>query len=110
MDVADHNFNKVSHKILTDKLMKYGLDEQTVRKIINWLSGWAQRVMISGMKMEASNHQCNPGVNSGSSPVMIFVNDGKCCALSKFEDDTKLRGVVGRWCHPERPHQAGEMG
>lgn len=47
--------------------MRYGLDEQTM--IINWLSGWAQRVMISGMKLEANNHQCNPGVNTGSSSV-----------------------------------------
>lgn len=69
MDVADLNFSKVSHKILTDKLMKYGLSEQTVRRIINWLSGWAQRLMISDMKLEASNHQCNPGVNTGTSPV-----------------------------------------
>ena len=43
-------FDTFSHKILTDKLMKYGLDEQTVRWIGKWLNGWAQRVVISGMK------------------------------------------------------------
>ena len=32
-------FDTFSHKILTNKLMKYGLDEQTVRWFENWLNG-----------------------------------------------------------------------
>ncbi|KAK4818206.1 hypothetical protein QYF61_008590 [Mycteria americana] len=32
-------FDTASHNILTDKLMKYGLDEQTVKWIENWLNG-----------------------------------------------------------------------
>ncbi|GAB0182921.1 mitochondrial enolase superfamily member 1 [Grus japonensis] len=43
-------FDIVSHKILIDKLLMYGLDEQTVRWIENWLNGQAQRVIISGTK------------------------------------------------------------
>lgn len=66
MGVADLNFSKVSHKILTDKLIGW-VGWQTVWGIR--LSGWAQRVMISDMKLEACSHQCNPGVNTGSSPV-----------------------------------------
>lgn len=58
-------FSAVSHRILIDKLMKYGLDGQTVRWIINWLNGWAQRVVISGVTLEASDQRCAPG----SSPV-----------------------------------------
>ncbi|KAK4817454.1 hypothetical protein QYF61_015609 [Mycteria americana] len=41
-------FDSVSLKILTDKLMKCGLDEQTVRWVENWLNGQAQRVVING--------------------------------------------------------------
>ncbi|KAK4823485.1 LOW QUALITY PROTEIN: hypothetical protein QYF61_002549 [Mycteria americana] len=38
-------FDIASHKILIDKLMKYGLDEQTVRWTENRLKGRAQRVV-----------------------------------------------------------------
>ena len=41
-------FDTVCHKILTDKLMKCGLDEQTARWDGNWLNGRAQRVVIIG--------------------------------------------------------------
>ncbi|GAB0179502.1 hypothetical protein GRJ2_000415500 [Grus japonensis] len=57
-------FNTMSCKISIDKLLMYGLDEQTVRWIENWLNGWAQR----------SHH----------------LDDGSECMLSKFADDTKL--------------------
>lgn len=39
-------FDSVSHKILTDKLLMYGLDEQTV----SWVNSRAQRVVSSGTK------------------------------------------------------------
>lgn len=32
-------FNTVSHDILIEKMMTYGLDEQTVKQIENWLNG-----------------------------------------------------------------------
>ncbi|KAK4822924.1 hypothetical protein QYF61_023424 [Mycteria americana] len=38
-------FDTISHKIVIEKLMKCGLDEQIVRWIENWLDGWAQRVV-----------------------------------------------------------------
>ena len=54
VDIVDLDFSKafdtVSHKIITDKLLVYGLDKQTVRWIENWLNGQAQRVVISGTK------------------------------------------------------------
>jgi len=43
-------FDTVSRKIVIDKLLIYGLDEQTVRWVENWLNGQAQTVVISGMK------------------------------------------------------------
>jgi len=33
-------FYTVFHKILIDKLLICGLDEQTMRRIENWLKGW----------------------------------------------------------------------
>jgi len=44
-------FDTVSHKILTEKLMKCGPDEQTVRWVENWLSGQAQRIVITGQRL-----------------------------------------------------------
>ncbi|KAK4811114.1 hypothetical protein QYF61_019745 [Mycteria americana] len=46
-------------QIIIEKLMRYGLDEQTVRWTENWLNSRAQRVLISGMKSS-----CRP-VTSG---------------------------------------------
>ncbi|KAK4832414.1 hypothetical protein QYF61_023093 [Mycteria americana] len=43
-------FNSLSCKILIDKMLMYGLDEQTVRWFENWLNGQAQWVVISGTK------------------------------------------------------------
>ncbi|KAK4817102.1 hypothetical protein QYF61_027965 [Mycteria americana] len=40
-------FDTASCKILTKKLLKYGLDEQTVRWIENWLNGYAQRMVCT---------------------------------------------------------------
>ena len=43
-------FDTVSQKIFIEKVMKYGLDEQTVKWTENWLNGRAQSVMISSTK------------------------------------------------------------
>lgn len=52
MDVVYLDFRKafdtVSHNILVMKLRKCGIDEWMVRWIENWLTGRAQRVVISG--------------------------------------------------------------
>ena len=40
------DFDTVSHKILTDKLLMYGLNKQTVRWGETWLNGWAQRCKV----------------------------------------------------------------
>ncbi|PKU44633.1 rna-directed dna polymerase from mobile element hypothetical protein [Limosa lapponica baueri] len=52
VDIVYPNFSKafdtVTHNILIGKLRKCGLDEKTVRWMENWLSGRAQRVVISG--------------------------------------------------------------
>ena len=41
-------FDTVSHNILVMKLRKCGIDEWTVKLSENWLSGRAQKVVVSG--------------------------------------------------------------
>lgn len=55
-------FDTISSKILREKLLKYGLDEQKERWIKNELNGQAQRVLVRGaVCLEASSKQSVPG-------------------------------------------------
>jgi len=46
----DSVFDTVSHKVSVEKLMKYGLDEQTVKWTENRLNSWFQRTAINCVK------------------------------------------------------------
>ena len=43
-------FDTVSHSILLEKLAAHGLDRYAFSWVKNWLEGWAQRVVVNGVK------------------------------------------------------------
>ncbi|KAK4816991.1 hypothetical protein QYF61_025911 [Mycteria americana] len=82
-------FDAVSRNIFIEKLMNYGLHEQTssLRWVENWLNGQAQRIVISGTKSSWRPAK--------SCPFSYDLDVGAECALSRFPYDTKLGGVAG---------------
>lgn len=79
------------------------LGKWAVRWIENWLNGWAERAVISGTK--SGWRPITGGISQGLILAFLQYNifydgldDGSDSTLSKFADDTKLRGVAGTLC------------
>ena len=43
-------FDTVPHSILVEKLAAHGLDRRTLLWVKHWLDGWAQTVVVKGVK------------------------------------------------------------
>ncbi|NXB03578.1 PO23 protein, partial [Cnemophilus loriae] len=43
-------FDTVSHSIPLEKLAAHGLDGHSLHWVKSWLDGWAQRVVVNGVK------------------------------------------------------------
>ena len=57
-------FDTVSHSILLEKVSVHGFNRYLSCWVKNWLDGWAQRVLVNGMKFSCQAFTSGTGVSS----------------------------------------------
>ena len=88
-------FDQVPHRRLIHKIKSYGIDEQTVNWIENFLNNRKQKVIVNGAQSEWNN--VTSGIPQGGvlSPILfvLYINDlpeGMESEIFLFADDTKV--------------------
>ena len=95
------SFDKVPHKRLLEKLKGYGIRDNILMWIQDFLSNRKQRVSINGRNSEWRN--VTSGIPQGSvlGPILflIYINDLPSvvrCLIKLFADDAKLYQIIRR--------------
>ena len=92
-------FDQVPHRRLIHKIKSYGIEEQTVNWIENFLNNRKQKVIVNGAQSEWNN--VTSGIPQGSVLGLIlfvlYINDlqeGMKSEIFLFADDTKVYSKI----------------
>lgn len=104
-------FNTVPHGTLIEKMMLYGLDEQRVKYIENWTTGWEYWMVISGAKsswrpLTSSVLQSCLTHSWMMGQIILSVS----LQMTQYWYKWLIGPTRGSCCHSEGPGQTRELG
>ena len=94
-------FDTIDHEILLNKLLNYGVDQQSIKWFESYLSNRFQRVSVNGSLSDPSavDFGVPQGSNLGPLLFLVFINDLPNClsmgSARMFADDTNI-SVIGQ--------------
>jgi len=96
LDFSNAFLGVVSHVLVLEKLVCYGLDKWSVRWVGSCLTGRTQRVVVNSsfLNWQPIKSEDSQGLILGPT-LFIFISDlddGIKCTLVKFADDTRPSG------------------